>query len=370
MHPFMTAFLNVAWTSWPLRNPGTRMARTLPFAGLSPMATLVWPVSRAESEVSSEGKTKGENVRGGGVAIIYRDCWRASKINIQDKLTSFEFLCTRVDVKPTSIIVCTVYRSQPITDKFFDEFRRLLEQLVTHRCPLVIVGDFNLHFEKNDNMHTKRFNRLLQSFGLQQHVNNPTHNQRGGILDLFITKSDLPSPEIHVHAPSISDHSLIEGHLPIQPETVFETFRTRSWRKFDKDAFKRDLADSKLFSETASWAGCTTDQLFSSYYLNLLLLPLFYYLYLRSLLDKHLPICKVTRRVEPLTPWFDSDCIRAKRHVRRLERLYHRTSLMSDRKSGLRPYVRCTLYSLLKSVVFGRPGLKLLRVTVRNVGEQ
>ena len=36
--------------------------------------------------------------------------------------------------------------------------------------------------------------------------------------------------------------------------------------------------------------------------------------------------------VEPLTPWFDSDCIRAKRHVRRLERLYHRTSLMSDRK--------------------------------------
>ena len=136
-------------------------------------------VSRAESDVSFEGKTKGENVRGGGVAIIYRDCWRASKINIQDKLTSFEFLCTRVDVKPTSIIVCTVYRSQPITDKFFDEFRRLLEQLVTHRCPLVIVGDFNLHFEKNDNMHTKRFNRLLQSFGLQQHVNNPTHNQGG-----------------------------------------------------------------------------------------------------------------------------------------------------------------------------------------------
>ena len=64
-------------------------------------------------------------------------------------------------------------------DKFFDEFCRLLEQLVTHRCPLVIVGDFNLHFEKNDNMHTKRFNRLLQSFGLQQHVNNPTHNQGG-----------------------------------------------------------------------------------------------------------------------------------------------------------------------------------------------
>ena len=33
---------NVAWTSLPLRNPGILMARTLTFAGLSPMATLVW----------------------------------------------------------------------------------------------------------------------------------------------------------------------------------------------------------------------------------------------------------------------------------------------------------------------------------------
>ena len=50
-----------------------------------------------------------------------------------------------------------------------------------------------------------------------------------------------------------------------------------------KDAFKRDLADSKLFSENANWAKCTTDQLFSSYDVTL-----------RGLLDKHVPICKVT----------------------------------------------------------------------------
>ena len=61
--------------------------------------------------------------------------------------------------------------------------------------------------------------------------------------------------------------------------------------KFAKDAFKRDLADSKLFSEKANWAKCTTDQLFSSYDVTL-----------RGLLDKHSPICKVTRRVELLTP--------------------------------------------------------------------
>ena len=94
-------------------------------------------------------------------------------------------------------------------------------------------------------------------------------------------------------SPPISDHSLIEGHLLIQPETVSDTFRTRSWRKFDKVDFKWDLADSKLLSEDADWAECTTDELFPSYDVTL-----------RSLPDKYLPICKVTKRVEPLTPWF------------------------------------------------------------------
>ena len=52
---------------------------------------------------------------------------------------------------------------------------------------------------------------------------------------------------------------------------------------------------------------------------------------LRYLLDKHLPIRKVRKRIEPLTPWFDSDCIKAKRNKCRLERAYHRTELVVDR---------------------------------------
>ena len=52
---------------------------------------------------------------------------------------------------------------------------------------------------------------------------------------------------------------------------------------------------------------------------------------LQCLLDKHLPVRKVRKRIEPLTPWFDCDCIKAKRNKRRLERAYHRTGLVVDR---------------------------------------
>ena len=318
----------------------------------------VLAVSRAESDVIIGGKAVDGDVRGGGVAIMHRDCWKSSRIRPQHKCTSFEVVCARVDVKPTSVVVCNIYRSQPITDKFFDEFRRLLEQLATYRCPLVIVGDFNVHLEKADCTHTKRFNRLLKSFGLHQHVADPTHNQ-GGILDVFITRNDLPNPDLFVHAPSISDHSLIEGHLPIQPENVFETFTTRSWRKFDKTKFKQDLSTSNFFSQDSNWANFTIDELFSNY--NLIL---------RTLLDKHLPVRKMTRRVEPLTPWFDADCVGAKRNVFGALSVFIIVlpSCLTER-NGWRLFVPCMPCLALRSVLFGRRGLSLLQGIAKSAGE-
>ena len=202
---------------------------------------------------------------------------------------------------------------------FFQDFKKLLEKLVTFGCPIAIVGDFNLHLEKPGCPYTVKFNDYLQPFGLKQHVSTPTHN-KGGTLDVFITRSDLPSPDIFVHAPSISDHSLIEGHLPVQPMTVFDLFSVCSWSKFDKKAFHQDLLTSELFSENCDLSGFTVEELFSEYDSTL-----------RRLLDKHLPIRKVRKRIEPLTPWFDSDCIKAKRNKRRFERVSHRTGLIADR---------------------------------------
>ena len=153
--------------------------------------------------------------------------------------------------------------------------------------------------------HTVKFNEYLQSFGLVMHVISPTHN-KGGILDVFITRSDHPSPEIFVHAPSISDHSLIEGRLPVQPMTVFDSFSVRTWSKYKK-AFQQDLLSNELFSKDADLSEFSVEDLFSKYDSTL-----------RCLLDKHLPVRKVRKRIEPLTPWFDSDCIKAKRNKRRL----------------------------------------------------
>ena len=190
----------------------------------------------------------------------------------------------------------------------------------TFQCPITVVGDFNIHLENPVDPHTVKVNEYLQLFGLEQHVSSPTHN-KGGILDVFIIRSDQASPEIFMHAPSISDHYLIEGRLPVQPMTVIDFFSVYTWSKFDKIAFHQDLLFSELFSEDADLSELRVEDLFSRYDSTL-----------RYLSDKHLPLREVRKKIEPLTPWFDVDHINAKRNKRRFECAYHRTGLVVDRE--------------------------------------
>ena len=51
----------------------------------------------------------------------------------------------------------------------------------------MITGDFNFHVDDCSDKDAAKFKDLLLEFGLQQHVNVPTHRD-GHTLDLFITR--------------------------------------------------------------------------------------------------------------------------------------------------------------------------------------
>ena len=53
--------------------------------------------------------------------------------------------------------------------------------------PLLIEGDFNIHVDVPGNADSVCLKELLESMGLQQHVNEPTH-ESGHTLDLIITR--------------------------------------------------------------------------------------------------------------------------------------------------------------------------------------
>jgi len=62
-----------------------------------------------------------------------------------------------------------------------------MERLVVQSCPIVICGDFDIHVDRSDDTYAVRSGQLPQSFGLVQHVKEPTH-AAGHTLDLVITK--------------------------------------------------------------------------------------------------------------------------------------------------------------------------------------
>ncbi|KXJ06763.1 hypothetical protein AC249_AIPGENE9319 [Exaiptasia diaphana] len=125
-----------------------------------------------------------EGKRGGGTALLHRDSLNISKGNYGQK-ESFEF--SEWIVKSTgscNVRVIILYRPQYSEDHkvpvnvFLDEFAHYMESLILSREDLLIVGDFNLHVEMANDVDAKKFLDLIESLGLQQHVDKPTHNSR------------------------------------------------------------------------------------------------------------------------------------------------------------------------------------------------
>ncbi|ESO06189.1 hypothetical protein HELRODRAFT_160343 [Helobdella robusta] len=75
-----------------------------------------------------------------------------------------------------------------------------------------IMGDINIHLEHQTEAHAIQLSTM---FGYLQHVQTPRHN-KGGLLDIIITRFEFRVHNIIVDPPIISDHSLIYGSLDIE----------------------------------------------------------------------------------------------------------------------------------------------------------
>lgn len=214
----------------------------------------------------------------------------------------------------SSLVVLVIYRpgGEVVDSQFYDELTVILEQLAAYSCPVVVTGDLNLHLDVADGKDTRRFQQLLDTFGLSQSVLGPTHRD-GHTLDVVITRDDLPQPTIDVRpSDEYSDHSLVLFQLPLpRPPLQFVDVNTRAWKGFDADGFRDDLLNSRLCAPLAEFEHASVDSLQDLYDSTL-----------STLLNKHAPRRVVRRRHQSTTPWFDSDCAAAKRKARMYERRY------------------------------------------------
>lgn len=123
-----------------------------------------------------------KNSRGGGVGLLFKKRIKI-KEQSQVKFKSFEYTDVTAKCSNGCTRIVIIYRPPPSKSNqlkstvFFDEFSTLAEQLVVTPGNLLIIGDFNYHVDDNTKLDTIKFKRILESFNLRQHVNEPTHKR-------------------------------------------------------------------------------------------------------------------------------------------------------------------------------------------------
>ena len=150
-------------------------------------------------------------------------------------------------------------------------------------------------------MQAKEFLDTLESMGLKQHVNVPTH-ELGHTLDLVITRQ---CDSIILRQP-LTDHAAVFCPLNSgKPRATVKSMPYRKLKSVDLDVFREDLAESVLC--TGDFTGL--DELVRCYNSTL-----------SALIDRHAPKNRRTVIDRPRVPWFNNDIKVAIRERRRAER--------------------------------------------------
>ena len=163
--------------------------------------------------------------QGGGVAIIYRKHLPCSILPMPS-CSTMEIIAVKLTTSDGPVIIVNIYRpgSDRPTALFFEELAAVLETFVLNPCPVVVGGDLNVHVQDDTDVYGRRFNDLIASFDMTQHVRGPTH-RAGHTLDLVLTFSALRLQSVSVEpAGAISDHALVTCRLPVvdHSSTVIE----------------------------------------------------------------------------------------------------------------------------------------------------
>ena len=257
--------------------------------------------------------------KGGGVAVIVRSNMKLVS-NKTSHFNTFEILDANIHVSSQVIRLVVMYSRPPSGNMsvFLTEFSSFLESVIHSKGRLLIVGDFNIHVDASDNVHSLKFLDLLHSLGLRQHVNVQTHN-KGHTLDLIITReTDSLITSIDHNWLLPSDHASLHFTTNLCRPPAGKISRTsRKLKDIDINVLQErvKLSLSALHPSVPSPEPCVSD-LVEQYNSELF-----------TILDDLAPPVTKSFLDKPRVSWFSSQLLESRRDLRKLERKWRSTGL-------------------------------------------
>ena len=262
--------------------------------------------------------------RGAGVAVIW-DTRVAKQIKINPisaKFETFQFENIVFNGKFKMNIIC-IYRLQETSFKLFlEELETLISERISHH-PLLLTGDFNVHFEKTEESDVKRLMYLTSSYGLTQFVTGPTRTS-GHTLDLIFANSyyfDIGNVEAQCY--NLSDHFPIFYGLPNAEKPSSNGKKVIKYR--DTNAIDIPTFTSDISSSITS-AFNTVLENTSFYDMSKL-----YTCTLEQELNRVAPWKSRTFGSSPQPQWLDGEYKSNRATRRKLERKWKRSGLPEDK---------------------------------------
>ena len=197
---------------------------------------------------------------------------------------------------------------------FLSDFSNLLDLYVLDTQPVLFIGDFNIHVNKQDDRDSQRFLDHLKTHSLTQFVDKPSHRS-GNILDLVITREDVISTIQVDEIAAISDHYTVFFTLTSKQvsSSKRQSISYRNLTGIDKDAFTSDLRESDSLRPTDYVDAESKLQNFNTV--------------ISDLLDKHAPVKHKSVPIRRNEAWTNAGIFRARAERRKAEKMWRRTGL-------------------------------------------
>ena len=184
-----------------------------------------------------------------------------------------------------------------------------LDEYAVCNNEIVILGDFNLHYDCPNETYVGQINNIFNTRNLQQMVSKPTQ-RAGHILDWVVVRNQNICSEFQVIDKCISDHSVVSFLTCFdKPASKKRTILTRNIRTIDSNKFTSDLSTcNNIISQAHDKA-------------------IVYFNELSKLIDTHAPLRSRNVTNRPSAPWMTCELKSAKAERRRAERQWRKTGL-------------------------------------------
>ena len=246
------------------------------------------------------------NRTGGGIALIYRSNLDV-KLNSSYNFEAMECVDFSLNLDRHNILLAVIYRPPNSSVlQFANELAAYMEKNINTSGEQIMVGDFNVHINKQDEGNAIILSDILESFNLMNHVEFPTHKLQN-TLDLVINQQDSKCIRNVRQGHLLSDHHLVlfdvtsKSKVPLAKKQAFRKYKSINLEDFSDDVVK-ELKSINL-------TDTTTDDLVSAYDRSL-----------RLVLDTHAPLKVRSIPCRKRVPWFSTDLAEAIRKCRKLER--------------------------------------------------